>query len=60
VFRRLASGARHRFAGAAAAGAEKKRRKVLLDKTNTPRIMPAPTECSAPRSLGTQTLLFLE
>ena len=43
----------------AAAGAEK-RRKVLHDKTNTPRIMPAPTECSAPRSLGTQTLLFLE
>jgi hypothetical protein len=36
----------------AAAGAEKKRRKVLLDKTNTPAIMPAPTKCSAPRIRG--------
>ena len=35
----------------AAAGAEK-RRKVLHDKTNTPRIMPAPTECSAPKIRG--------
>jgi hypothetical protein len=36
----------------AAAGAEKKRRTVLLDKTNTPAIMPAPTKCSAPRTRG--------
>jgi hypothetical protein len=35
----------------AAAGAEK-RRKVLHDKTNTLRIMPAPTECSAPKIRG--------
>jgi hypothetical protein len=35
----------------AAAGAEK-RSKVLKDKTNTLRIMPAPTECSAPRIRG--------
>jgi hypothetical protein len=35
----------------AAAGAEK-RRKVLNDKTNTPRIMPAPAECSAPQIRG--------
>ena len=35
----------------AAAGAEK-RRKVLHDKTNTMRIMPAPTECSAPKIRG--------
>ncbi len=36
----------------AAAGAEKKRRKVLREQTNTPAIMPAPTECSAPRIRG--------
>ena len=36
----------------AAAGAEKKRRKVLREQTNTPVIMPAPTECSAPRIRG--------
>jgi len=36
----------------AAAGAVKKRRTVLLDKTNTPAIMPAPTKCSAPRTRG--------
>jgi hypothetical protein len=35
----------------AAAGAEK-RRKVMHDKTNTPRIMPAPAECPAPRIRG--------
>jgi hypothetical protein len=36
----------------AAAGAEKKRRKVLHDKTNTPDIMPAPTKFSAPLIRG--------
>jgi hypothetical protein len=35
----------------AAAGAEK-RRKVMHDQTNTPRIMPAPAECPAPRIRG--------
>ncbi len=46
-----ASGARHCFAGARRRGCGK-RRKVLKDKTNTPRIMPAPAECSAPRIRG--------
>ena len=52
MFRRLASGASHRFAGARRRGCGKKRRKVLREQTNTPVILPAPTECSAPKIRG--------
>ena len=52
AFRRLASGARRRFACARLVGAEGGNgRKVLKDKTNTPRIMPAPAVSSAIRKI---------